>query len=965
MTNAPLILVAGMHRSGTSLLGSLLQSAGVALPGPLISGDEHNPEGYFEHADITYLQEQLLLSLDRWWPSANGVLPLPIDWLCRASTHATLDQLRTLLAQEQARQAEPWAIKDPRSSLLLPLWRRLAGELEIPLRLILAVRHPAEVVHSLCRRDADAAGMTPQRAERLWWHHNQTVLRHAGGLPLQVVDYSQWFSAGEGPKLQLQNLWRFCSLSPPDQRLGQLQHCLAQIKPEHRHGTAAAATVPIDPRSEELYRDLVAGDLERAASAVQPRRQHRPTKRKQLLSLARGSAEQLELTSWFDPHFYRRRYPDLADLSEPLQHYQTHGWREGRQPHPLFDPGHYLQRCLEHGLALPAGQSPLNHFLERGLTAGLMPTPLAQASWWEHRQGRLEPDRTPNLSDLHPWGGAALALADHDLAVAASLLRHWQMHGFPAPDWRTISNAASPWLRWPSNPPVALQPGANSTLPVSSCGLPLDHWLSQGWLAALEIGQAEPTTPDQPPAQPPISRLHLMLLPPDRLPEEAELIAMGQNPGLAVADPDPRRCQIWRHLGQAWMPLTIPSASQLDQHLGAESWVAQAETRLGLPSPAALAGRRLLTLGSGGVAWDRQTDHPDRWCLPGFDGLLLDDPNAARSLASWLWHCHRQGLTLIRLCGDANEQATLQPLCWLPISWICVDGLTPASLDWELNWRNEGQPPPAEPITVQPMANVLWEKGKSQEGGDVAVVVSLYNYADRIAAALDSVAAQELRSLELIVVDDASTDHSASAVQQWLEQHGQRFCRALFLQHPYNVGLASARNTAFAAAKAGWCLVLDADNALLPGAAGELLAVAQHGSDRLAVVHPLIEQQVEQADGILETAGLLSTLSWQESLFAQRSEGNYIDAMALVRRSAWQTVGGYVNIPGGWEDFDFWCLLIEAGFHGALCPAVLAQYRCHAASMLHKNTHANVRRVSRLLQHRHCWLHLRLGQASF
>ena len=66
---APLTLIVGMHRSGTSLLGSLLPACGIAMPGPLLAGDTHNPEGYFERADVTALQEQLLIDLDRWWPS--------------------------------------------------------------------------------------------------------------------------------------------------------------------------------------------------------------------------------------------------------------------------------------------------------------------------------------------------------------------------------------------------------------------------------------------------------------------------------------------------------------------------------------------------------------------------------------------------------------------------------------------------------------------------------------------------------------------------------------------------------------------------------------------------------------------------------------------------------------------------------------------------------------------------------
>ena len=64
---APLLLLVGMHRSGTSLLGSVLPQLGVGMPGDLIAGDAHNPEGYFERQDVTQLQERLLIELDRFW----------------------------------------------------------------------------------------------------------------------------------------------------------------------------------------------------------------------------------------------------------------------------------------------------------------------------------------------------------------------------------------------------------------------------------------------------------------------------------------------------------------------------------------------------------------------------------------------------------------------------------------------------------------------------------------------------------------------------------------------------------------------------------------------------------------------------------------------------------------------------------------------------------------------------------
>ena len=113
--NPPLILIAGMHRSGTSLLGSILPACGVTMPGPLISGDDANPKGYFERSDITQLQEQLLIDLNRWWPSINGLQRLPNGWLETRAGTETAKQLKSLLEEELVKQNGVWAIKDPRT----------------------------------------------------------------------------------------------------------------------------------------------------------------------------------------------------------------------------------------------------------------------------------------------------------------------------------------------------------------------------------------------------------------------------------------------------------------------------------------------------------------------------------------------------------------------------------------------------------------------------------------------------------------------------------------------------------------------------------------------------------------------------------------------------------------------------------------------------------------------------------
>ena len=76
----------GMHRSGTSLLGGILQRLGVELPGKIIAGDKHNPDGYYEWDAVVAVHERLLIDLQRWWPASEGTLALPEAWLQHPAT---------------------------------------------------------------------------------------------------------------------------------------------------------------------------------------------------------------------------------------------------------------------------------------------------------------------------------------------------------------------------------------------------------------------------------------------------------------------------------------------------------------------------------------------------------------------------------------------------------------------------------------------------------------------------------------------------------------------------------------------------------------------------------------------------------------------------------------------------------------------------------------------------------------
>lgn len=79
---------------------------------------------------------------------------------------------------------------------------------------------------------------------------------------------------------------------------------------------------------------------------------------------ARRAAELATLAPFVDANWYRKQYQDVAGAGvDPLAHYASEGWREGRQPHPLFDPAYYLEI---NGDVRAAGVDPLRHYIESG-----------------------------------------------------------------------------------------------------------------------------------------------------------------------------------------------------------------------------------------------------------------------------------------------------------------------------------------------------------------------------------------------------------------------------------------------------------------------------------------------------------------------------------------------------------------------------------------------------------------------
>jgi glycosyltransferase involved in cell wall biosynthesis len=252
-----------------------------------------------------------------------------------------------------------------------------------------------------------------------------------------------------------------------------------------------------------------------------------------------------------------------------------------------------------------------------------------------------------------------------------------------------------------------------------------------------------------------------------------------------------------------------------------------------------------------------------------------------------------------------------------------------------------------EPLPVVPETDVVLRAGGARAAA-VAVVVPLYNYEHVVGEALESVAAQSLADLELVVVDDRSTDGSLDAAAAWLTAHASRFVTVTLARNRVNEGVARTRNAGFAIAEAPLVFPLDADNVLEPDCL-ERLADRLRGSAASAA-HPTLRHFGDRSKR-------RRARPWSPERLAR---GNYIDAMALIRKSAWAHAGGYrKGAFTGWEDYELWCRFVEHGLWSEAVPEAVAGYRVHAQSMLHRDTAAAKERVVAAIRAEHPWLTVR------
>lgn len=220
---------------------------------------------------------------------------------------------------------------------------------------------------------------------------------------------------------------------------------------------------------------------------------------------------------------------------------------------------------------------------------------------------------------------------------------------------------------------------------------------------------------------------------------------------------------------------------------------------------------------------------------------------------------------------------------------------------------------------------VVERLGPEIDTPQVSVLLTVYNYADHVGEAIESVALSEMRAIELIAVDDASSDHSVDVIRE----ASRRFpwLPITLIRCKRNQGLPAARNLAADFANADLVFILDADNQVYRSGLRQLTE-ALDANPKSAFAYGLIQR--------FDLNGPVDVMNWLAWDPERLRYGNYIDAMSMIRRSELGEVGGYSTDGSlyGWEDFALWVAMADAGKHGIRIPNFVARYRASPHSMI-------------------------------
>ena len=211
----------------------------------------------------------------------------------------------------------------------------------------------------------------------------------------------------------------------------------------------------------------------------------------------------------------------------------------------------------------------------------------------------------------------------------------------------------------------------------------------------------------------------------------------------------------------------------------------------------------------------------------------------------------------------------------------------------------------------------------------ISVIIPAYNHARYLAEAIDSVLAQTYAPLEIIVVDDGSTDDTPAVAASYGD-------RIRYIRQE-NAGVGAARNRGIAVARGEYLALLDSDDIWLPEKLEREIALFD-ADPQLGFVHCGVEKFDESGQTSISMTGAEGWIA-TDLLRLDREVIAALGSCPIVPKRVAEEVGGYdARLPPS-EDWDF-CYRVALRYRAGFVPMVLVRYRLHGGGI-----HLNVTRM--------------------
>jgi O-antigen biosynthesis protein len=288
-TTKKIIVVIGMHRSGTSTVMNALACLGVSLGDNLLPAGVDNPKGFFEDKSVNDLNIAMLDAIGQTWFSLSLVSDEDIDKLIALGY---VEKAIALLS-DKTRNTPVFGFKDPRVSKLLKFWKLVFARMNCEVQYVLCLRHPLSVANSLLKRNKSPI----QKGYLLWLSYNMSIVTESQDLRLIALDYDQLI---ESPIPHIQALAEQLGFAV-DMELAN-QFAIEFLDKELRHTSFDESALVNDPRcpavvakAHVLFNKMLAVDNQKAnAELLQFYQEHKNTLDSEFLLLDEIEASAIE-----------------------------------------------------------------------------------------------------------------------------------------------------------------------------------------------------------------------------------------------------------------------------------------------------------------------------------------------------------------------------------------------------------------------------------------------------------------------------------------------------------------------------------------------------------------------------------------------------------------------------------------------------------------------------------------------